>query len=110
MLLQTEFATSILVVFSASWLLAMVFILRIYVQAGCMKSDAKNRVDGLYPITARVSYEQRNQLKAFAARTGDQMQTVIKKALNTYLVKNGENPIFDETEGPQGAAAHRKKS
>ncbi|MBO6531297.1 MAG: hypothetical protein JJ970_14785 [Erythrobacter sp.] len=74
-----------------------------------MANEIGGRVDGLFPITAKVSYDQRNQLKSFAAKSGLQTQTVIKKALNAYLVEHGEEPIFDESEGPQGAAAHRGK-
>ena len=74
-----------------------------------MAAHGEDRVEGRYPIAARVSFEQRSRLKAFAAKSGDQMQTVIKKALNAYLVEHGEKAIFDEIEGPQGAAAHRKR-
>lgn len=74
-----------------------------------MESDAREGIDGKYPIVAKVTFAERSRFKAFAAKSGDQMQTVIKKALNAYLVDCGEEPIFDEREGPQGAAAHRKK-
>ena len=75
-----------------------------------MADDAEDRVEGRYPIAAKVTFAERSRFKAFAARSGDQMQTVIKKALNAYLVEHGEAAIFDESEGPQGAAAHRRKS
>lgn len=74
-----------------------------------MSGEDANRVEGSFPIVAKVSYDQRNRLKTFAAKSGMHMQTVIKKALNAYLAQHGEDPIFDENEGPQGAAAHRKK-
>ena len=74
-----------------------------------MADNGEDRVEGRFPIAARVSFDQRNKLKAFAAKSGDQMQTVIKKALNAYLLSHDEEAIFDESEGPQGAAAHRSR-
>lgn len=60
-------------------------------------------------ISARVSLECRHQFRVFCAQKGVTMQVAICQALNAWMKSHDQPEIFDETELPRGAAAHRSR-